>query len=147
MLEKTSMFTFQKLDFVDMMIQLRKEFPDCAMWSDWDRNNIISNRLASASDDIKFYRTPEGQGCQQKPPRRLTRNQIVKQCCQARAQQLWQRNPEFTIQHVISSDNVRACLDELPNTFQDRTLHDWVKIYCPNRNPGRRVGSRTGSRI
>ena len=62
MLEKTSMFTFQNLDFVDMMIQLRKEFPDCSMWVDWDSNNIVSKRLKAASDDIQNYRFQKRKG-------------------------------------------------------------------------------------
>ncbi|MGD9733143.1 MAG: hypothetical protein AB7U45_13265, partial [Desulfamplus sp.] len=62
MLEKTAMFTYQNMDFISTMIQLRREFPDCSIKIDWDRANIIENRLANAGNDIQNYRFQKRKG-------------------------------------------------------------------------------------
>jgi len=62
MLEKTAMFTYQNMDFINTMIQLRREFPNCSINITWDRTNIIENRLTNAGNDIQNYRFQQRTG-------------------------------------------------------------------------------------
>jgi len=142
LLEKTAMFSFQAKEFVRTMMELRKEFPDCGIFIKWQRDNIIENRLAEANNDIRFYRSPEGQGLQGKPLRKLTPLQIVKQSCQAKAQQLWKKKPHLTIEALIHDPAFLSCFDGTSiDRRESRTLRDWVKEFCPDRTPGRRPNS------
>ena len=142
LLEKTAMFSFQSMDYIDTMIKLRKEFPDCGIYIKWQRDNVVQNRLTKANEDINFYRSPEGQGLESKPLRKLTPLQIVKQSCQAKAQQLWKKKPHMTIEALIHDPAFLSCFDG--TTIQrktSRTLRDWIKEFCPDRTPGRRPNS------
>lgn len=142
LLEKTAMFSFQSMDYTDTMIKLRREFPNCGIYIKWDRDNIIENRLKEANNDIRFYRSPEGQGLQAKPLRKLTPLQIVKQSCQAKAQQLWRQKPDMTIEALIHDTAFLSCFDGTSiDRRKSRTLRDWVKDFCPDRTPGRRPNS------
>jgi hypothetical protein len=141
-LEKTAMHSYQKKYFVNTMIQLRTEFPDCQTFMGWDQSNPIVTRLRNALDDIDFYRSVEGQSIEQKKPRKLTPLQIVKNCCREVARLFWADNPDMTISAIIHSEEFQECFDGSGvDTRTDRTLRSWISEIEHNDKPGRRPGT------
>jgi len=142
LLEKTAKFSYQEMSFVDVMIQLRKEFKKCNVFARYDKHNIIQSRLENANNQIKSYPLREGQIFIEKPLRKLTPLQIVRQSCQAKAQQMWKKNPSMTIEALVHDPDFLSCFEG--TTIQrkkTRTLREWVKEFCPDRSPGRRANS------
>ena len=145
LLEIAAMYSYQGKNFVNTMIKLRHQFPDFNVFLDWDETNRIPNRVSNARDDIYYYRSPEGKNKPNKKPRKLSPLQIAKQCCQARAQQIWAKNPDISITAMTERSEVLFCFDEY-NTRQvkPRTIHYWINELAPPevRKSGRRPNKR-----
>ena len=64
-------------------------------------------------------------------------------CCQIRATQLWDKNPDLTIKAVANHKTIMDCFKETGYLFDGyRTRHDWVKDCAPKKKPaGRPKGS------
>jgi hypothetical protein len=67
---------------------------------------------------------------------KLRPSQIHKKRCIQIAQQLWKKDPTITIADMALRDEInKACDGEV---YAEKTIREWVKKECPNRNPGRR---------
>lgn len=55
-LEKAAMHTYQRKTFVNTMIELRKEFPECGIFIDWDTSNSVETRINNADHEISKNR-------------------------------------------------------------------------------------------
>ena len=50
---------------------------------------------------------------------------------------IWESEPSLTIEDLIYGDPINKYGCE-GHTYSDKTLRNWVKDLCPNRQPGRR---------
>lgn len=64
-------------------------------------------------------------------------NQRHKERCRAVAECIWLRHPTMTIEDVIYHDEINGIACENRN-YAAKTLREWMKDLCPNRQPGRR---------
>jgi hypothetical protein len=64
-------------------------------------------------------------------------NQRHKERCRAVAACIWKREPHLTIEDIIQHDDINdiACENRI---YSAKTLREWIKDLCPNRQPGRR---------
>ncbi|WP_020590032.1 hypothetical protein [Desulfobacter curvatus] len=64
-------------------------------------------------------------------------------CCQIRAAQLWDKNPDLTIKAVADHKTIMDCFKETGYSFDGyRTRHNWVKDCAPKKKTvGRPKGS------
>ena len=67
----------------------------------------------------------------------------TKKCCQIRAAQLWDKNPDLTIKAVADHKAIKDCFKETGYSFDSyRTRHNWVKGCAPKKKKaGRPKGS------
>jgi len=67
----------------------------------------------------------------------------TRKCCQIRAAQLWDKNPDLTIKAVADHKTIMDCFKETGYSFDGyRTRHNWVKDCAPKKKPaGRPKGS------
>ena len=76
------------------------------------------------------------------PKKEKSRDKAMR-CCQIRATQLWEKNPDLTIREVADHKIIKACFTENEYEYDGyRTRHDWVKGCAPkNKTAGRPKGS------
>lgn len=67
-------------------------------------------------------------------------SQIDKDAFREAAKQCWEKNPDSTIEDLISSDQTNRVLNR--RSYHDKTLRNWIKDLAPNRRPGRRSASK-----
>jgi hypothetical protein len=67
----------------------------------------------------------------------LRQSQMHNARCRAIAEVLWGQNPKMTIEDMINSDEINkiGCENE---SYNEKTIRNWIKDLCPNRSPGRR---------
>jgi hypothetical protein len=63
--------------------------------------------------------------------------QIHRARCRAITESIWKYHPDTTIADLAIHDDITgiACEGKL---YAEKTIRDWVKDLCPNRDPGRR---------
>lgn len=64
-------------------------------------------------------------------------NQRHRERSRALAEYLWQQEPALTIEDMIHHDAINGIACE-NRTYAAKTLREWLKDLCPNRQPGRR---------
>lgn len=64
-------------------------------------------------------------------------NQRHRERCRAVAECIWMREPHLTIEDMIQHDDINGIACE-NRTYAAKTLREWLKDLCPNRQPGRR---------
>ena len=86
--------------------------------------------------DIQAHHIPDTDPHGQK----LKHNQIQKLKCREIAQKIWEIDPDITIEDMIMRDELAAFALKKNGTtmYAPKTLRDWIKDLCPNRDPGRR---------
>ena len=68
--------------------------------------------------------------------KKLRRNQRHRIECRKVAEIIWKNNPSLTIVDMIGREEILlACEHE---SYDDKTMREWLKDLCPNRLPGRR---------
>jgi len=67
----------------------------------------------------------------------LRKEQAHREKCRAIATMLWEKTPNRTIEDMIRSDELNkfGCENKV---YTEKTMREWIKDLCPNRNPGRR---------
>lgn len=69
-------------------------------------------------------------------------NQRHRERCRAVAECIWMREPHLTIEDMIHHDDINGIACE-NRTYAAKTLREWLKDLCPNRQPGRRPAKPT----
>ena len=64
-------------------------------------------------------------------------NQRHRERCRAVAECIWRKEPDLTIEDMIHHDDINGIACE-NRTYAAKTLREWLKDLCQNRQPGRR---------
>ena len=68
--------------------------------------------------------------------KKLRPNQRHKLECRKVAEAIWKKDPTITIAGMaVCNEIFEACEEKM---YEEKTIRDWVKDLCPNREPGRR---------
>jgi hypothetical protein len=86
--------------------------------------------------DLQVHHIPENNSQEPKP----RHNQIQKLKCREIAKKIWEADPDITIEEMIMRDELAAYTFQKDGKtmYASKTLRDWIKDLCPNRDPGRR---------
>jgi hypothetical protein len=64
------------------------------------------------------------------------KSQEHKERCRTEARILWEKDPSITIEDMANRDEINQAFDG--KVYQPKTIREWIKDLCSNRNPGRR---------
>jgi hypothetical protein len=99
----------------------------------------IAEYFFRADDIIDFEKmiTDKSADIKDIKDKKLTKNQRHREQCRTIAESIWKSNPDTTIAYMAINDEITgiACEGKL---YAEKTIRDWVKDLCPNRDPGRR---------
>lgn len=66
---------------------------------------------------------------------KLRPDQLHKKQCREVAERIWLTHPDTTITAMIKHEEITKIIGE--RGYIDKTLRNWIKDLCPNREPGR----------
>ena len=99
-----------------------------------------SKKMFSKLQKLKFYRNDIGaleKGFKLRKERKLTPVQRHRIACREVAKKLWKKDPKITIADMAFRDEiVEACEGKIYT--DEKTIRNWTKDLCPDRDPGRR---------
>lgn len=113
----------------------------------WENYKLPEAKAVSIIDALKDYKyNPEDVAEVEKSVKPIKKKlrpvQEVKIKIQNKAKELWEETPSITIADMINHPQIVPFRKKKDGSFYtEKVVRNWIKVLCPNRQPGRRSGT------
>jgi len=141
--DSTSKFTYQKENFIDLMIETRRQFPKLNTKIEKIEPHTVEYALIQTLAKITELNVAKEKEVKKTPPKikdntKLNVHQQAELKCRAVAKQLWKEFPQMRIAEVSRHEEMVEVSKWPDGTlYVENTVRGWISDLCPDPKRGR----------